>query len=97
MKLVEIDLNNNQFQKVFLELQKNDLISLMNTLRKISKMTWEQVYTDNGLNWEKISSRDEEENLYSFRIGKGFRGTGYRAGNILRIISLHPDHDSAYD
>ncbi len=34
--------------------------------------------------------------LYSFRMGKGFRGIAYRDGLWLRILSLHPDHDSAY-
>ena len=35
--------------------------------------------------------------LYSLRMGKGFRAVAYRQENWLRILTLHPDHDSAYE
>jgi len=61
-------------------------------------MSWEQVYQDSGLNWELIDSRvgPSGQRLYSFRVGKGFRVVALRDGNQLKILSLHPDHDSAY-
>jgi len=61
-------------------------------------MTWQQVYSDNGLKWELIlSQRGPGDNkLYSFRISKGFRRVAYRDGSWLRLLSLHPDHDSVY-
>jgi hypothetical protein len=34
--------------------------------------------------------------LYSFRISQVFRAVAYREGLGLRILTLHPDHDSAY-
>ena len=34
--------------------------------------------------------------LYSLRIGKGFRAVAVRDGDWLRVLTLHPDHDSAY-
>ena len=48
--------------------------------RKLSQMTWEQVYRDAGLNWEAISSRvgPGGARLYSLRMGKGFRAVGFR-------------------
>jgi hypothetical protein len=61
-------------------------------------MTWAQIHSDSGLNWELIRSRRGPggQKLNSFRIDKGFRGVAFRDGAWLAIVSLHPDHDSAY-
>jgi hypothetical protein len=61
-------------------------------------MTWDQVYRDAGLRWEVILSKDgpNGERLYSLRIGKAFRAVAFRDGDWLRLLTLHPDHDSAY-
>jgi hypothetical protein len=69
------------------------------TLKKLSQMTWEQVYHDVGLNWEEICSKKgaEGQKLYSLRIGKGFRAVAFRENAWMRLLSLHPDHDSAYE
>ena len=95
---VKLDLNNHVFQRNLFRLQKNEQLSVLRTLRKISKMSWQQVYQDRGLNWEVISSRSGPHGarLYTFRIGKGFRGVAFREQTWLRILSLHPDHDTAY-
>lgn len=92
---VRLDLNDSEFQADLFGLTKQQQISLLGTLRKLSRMTWDQVYRDPGLRWEAIAS-PEEEQLYSFRIGKSFRAVAFREGDWLRIVSLHPDHDSAY-
>lgn len=95
---VRLDLNSPRFQQDLFDLSKEHQRSVLNTLRKLSKMTWEQVHSDPGLQWEAIRSRTgpDGRKLYSFRIGKGFRGVGFRDESWLTIISLHPDHDSAY-
>jgi hypothetical protein len=95
---VRLDLNNPVFQRQLFALQKNEQLSVLNTLRKVSSMTWQQIYQDSGLKWEAIISRKgpRNERLYSFRIAKGFRGIAFREDSWLRILSLHPDHDSAY-
>lgn len=96
--LVLLDLNNTEFQQKLFTLTKEQQRSVLVTLKKISEMTWDQVYRDVGMNWEAIYSRrgPEGQRLYSLRIGKGFRAVGYREGDWLRLASLHPDHDSAY-
>jgi hypothetical protein len=68
------------------------------TLRKLSEMSWDQVYRDAGLRWEAIHSHvgAKNERLYSLRMGKAFRAVCHRDGEWLRLVSLHPDHDSAY-
>ena len=95
---VQLDLNNPVFQKHLFSLQKKEQLEVLGTLRKLSKMTWNQVYGDRGLNWEVIYSRTgpHGSRLYSFRIGKGFRSVAYREKLWLRILSLHPIHDTAY-
>lgn len=95
---VRLDLNSPRFQQTLFDLSKEQQRSVLNTLRKLSKMTWEQVYSDPGLNWEAIRSRSgpDGRRLYSFRIGKGFRGVGFRDESWLTVTSLHSDHDSAY-
>jgi len=95
---VRLDLNNPVFQRQLFRLSKIEQRNILNTLRKLANMTWQQIYTDYGLKWETILSKKGPggKKLYSFRIGKGFRGIAYRDGSWMRLLSLHPDHDSAY-
>ncbi|RIK71994.1 hypothetical protein DCC62_20930 [candidate division KSB1 bacterium] len=95
---VKLDLNNPVFQKHLFALSKEEQGTVLRTLRKLSQMTWNQVYQDRGLKWELVYSRTGPSGarLYSFRLGKGFRGIAYRDGSWMRILSLHPDHDSTY-
>ena len=97
-QLILLDLNNPVFQRQLFKLTKNDQRNILNTLRKLVNMTWQQVYSDYGLKWEVILSKKGpgDNKLYSFRISKKFRGVAYRDGLWLRLLSLHPDHDSAY-
>ena len=95
---IRLDLNNPVFQRLLFNLSKIDQHNALNTLRKLEKITWQQVYSDHGLKWEAVLSQKGPggNRIYSFRIGKGFRGIAYRDGSWLRLLSLHPDHDSAY-
>ncbi len=98
MAPVQLDLNNPVFQRHLFALQKREQLEVLGTLRKLSKMTWQQVYGDRGLKWERIYSREgpRGSKLYIFRIGRGFRGVAYREKDWLRVLSLHPIHDTAY-
>ena len=95
---IRLDLNNPVFQRELFNLTKSNQRNILNTLRKLANMTWQQVYSDYGLKWEVILSQKgpSGNKLYSFRIGKGFRGVAYRDSLWLRLLSLHPDHDSTY-
>jgi hypothetical protein len=94
---IRLDLNDPEFQDDLFG-PKEQQTSLLGTLRRLSRMTWDQVYRDSGLNWELVISRTgpRGQRLYSFRIGRGFRAIDAREGDSLKIVSLHPDHDSAY-
>jgi len=98
-ELVQLDLNNPVFQKQLFSLQKKEQLAVLGTFRKITQMTWQQLYEDRGLKWEVISSRSGPHNarLYTFRIGKAFRAIAFREKDWLRMLSLHPDHDTAYE
>jgi hypothetical protein len=95
---IRLDLNSPVFQRALFNLTKNDQRNILNTFKKLANMTWRQIYSDRGLKWETILSQKGPKGcrLYTFRISKGFRAIGYRDGGWLRILSLHPDHDSAY-
>lgn len=98
MERIQLDLNQRELQQELFALDKDQRNAVLNTLRRISEMTWEQVYIDRGLKWEAIASRvtSEGKRIYSFRCGKEFRALACRRGNFMRLLSLHPDHDSAY-
>lgn len=53
---VILDLNNEKFQENLFGLQKPERHAATDTLNKVRKLTWSQVYRDNGLKWEKIVS-----------------------------------------
>ena len=96
---VRLDLNNPVFLRNLFALSKEDQRQALTTLGRLFRMTWDQVYRDSGLKWEAIVSQvgPHGGRLYSLRMGKGFRAVAYRQEDWLRILSLHPDHDSAYE
>ena len=95
---VLLDLNSPVFQRDLFALEKREQVALLSTLKRIRAMTWRQVYSDLGLKWEAIHSRQGSggQRLYSLRVSQSFRAVAYRDGDWLRLLSLHPDHDSAY-
>lgn len=97
MSKVLIDMNNRYFQDVLFNIEKIEQRALLNTLRKISKLNWEELYKDKGIRWELITSETSEDiNTYSFRFSQKYRGTAYRNGNYLMLLNLFVDHDGAY-
>lgn len=98
-KLVRLDLNNPEFQKNLLELDKSERNRVLDTLKKILKLEWAQVYRDPGLKWEKITSVRPPmgiDVIYSLRITQARRATAIRAGDFMRLLTVQPDHDTTY-
>lgn len=95
---IKIDMNNPEFQHNFFELEKIEQVALIKTLKKIRQLSWPQLYSDNGLKWETILSKQTStgERIYSFRFSKRYRATALRQADFLRLLTLHIDHDSAY-
>lgn len=51
---VKLDLNNPVFQEQWFALEKTEQLKVLNSLRKLSTLTWQQIYTNPGLKWEQI-------------------------------------------
>ena len=98
MSRILLDLNNPIFQQDLFVLQKSEALAALKILRKVSQLTWEQLYKDQGLKWELIRSKQGKngEKLYSLRITQKCRAVAVREDDYLRFLSLHSDHDSAY-
>ncbi|POZ52554.1 hypothetical protein [Methylovulum psychrotolerans] len=99
MSKVCLDLNNPVFQENLLSLQKPERHAALDALNKIRQMTWQQVYRDNGLKWEKIASIRPPQGidaLYSLRITQSCRAIAYRDGDFIRLLTISSDHDGAY-
>lgn len=96
---VRLDLNNPVFQESLLTLQKLERHAALDTLDKLRQMTWNQVYRDRGLKWEKIVSVKPPpgiDALYSLRITQARRAVACRDGEFVRLLWIAPDHDSTY-
>ena len=96
--MIQLDLNNPEFQENLFTLNKIEAWSVLKTLKLLQVMTWEQIQASKGLRWELILSRQglDGQRLYSMRISQSCRAVAWRDGLWLRLLSLHPDHDSAY-
>ena len=98
-KLVRLDLNSPAFQDVFFHLEQEDLRQVVAALRRLSELDWNSLYRHTGFRWEAIQhlKAPNGSTIYSLRLNQRIRGLAFRDGDFLRFVSLHPDHDSAYD
>ena len=96
---VRLDLNNPQFQDGFFALETAELKQVVASLRRLRQMDWNAVYSHPGLNWEAVEhvKTPNGAKACSIRLSRKIRAIGYRDGDFLRLVSLHPDHDSAYE
>ena len=98
-KKVQLDLNNEIFLDGLSDLDKDERNRVLETLKKIRKMTWDQVYRDPGLKWEKIVSVSPPKGIdamYSLRVTKSRRATAFRYNNLMCLLTVERDHDSTY-
>jgi len=96
---VQLDLNNEVFQENWLGLDRQERNRVTDTLKKLRQLTWSQVYRDQGLKWEKVTSVIPPKGIdaiYTLRITQSRRAIAYRDGNFMRLLTIAPDHDAAY-
>lgn len=96
---VRLDLNNPVFRDNLLTLQKPERHAALDTLNTIRQLTWNPLYRDQGLKWEKITSVRPPKGIdaiYSLRITRARRATAYRDGEFMRLLTVAADHDAAY-
>lgn len=102
---VECDLEFPRMRDELSKLELKELGQVEESVKKIKKMTWDQIYKTSsktqkrGLNWEPIEGQRTAsgKTIASIRISGKFRARVCRDGKFMRFISLHPDHDSAYN
>lgn len=102
-KLVEVDINFPRFLEEFEELETREADQLLKTLSRIERMTWNDIYRSSsktagekrGINYEPLAS-DDDQRIATIRVTLRFRARVCREGAKMILISLHPDHDSAY-
>jgi len=104
-ELVVCNLEFPRVQKELADLENDQFDSVSRSVEKIEEMTWDQIYKTSsrsqkrGLNWEPIDRQKTKsgKSIASIRLSERFRARVCRDGKLMRFISLHPDHDSAYD
>ena len=95
---VRLDLNSPEFQDVFFRLELSELTQVVGSLRRLRELDWNTLYRHPGFKWEAIRHirTPNGATAYSLRLSERIRAIAYRDGDFLRLVSLHPDHDSAY-
>lgn len=93
-----LDLNSPAFLDVFLRLGPADLAQVATTLDRLRRLDWPALYRHAGFRWEAVDHvpTPTGAKAHSVRLSRKIRAIGYRDGDYLRLVSLHPDHDSAY-
>ena len=96
---IRLDLNNPVLQEQLLTLQKLKRHAALDTLNKIRQLTWNQLYRDQSIKWEKITSIKPPvviDTVYSLRISQSRRATAHRDGDFMRLLTIASDHDASY-
>lgn len=96
---VRLDLNSPEFQDVLFRLESAELKQVVASLSRLRQIDWNTLYQQTGFRWEAMQHlrAPNGAGVYSLRLSQKVRAVAYRDGDFLRLISLHPDHDSAYE
>jgi hypothetical protein len=96
---IRLDLNSPEFLDVFFSLQADELKQVVASLRRLRVLDWNSLYRHTGFRWEAIEHLKAPggAKVHSLRLSQRIRALAFREGDFLRLISLHPEHDSAYE
>lgn len=96
---IRLDLNSPEFLQVFFSLESAELKQVVTSLRRLQGMDWNVLYRHAGFRWEAIGhlKAPNGATVYSLRLSQRIRALAFRQGEFLRFVSLHPEHDSAYE
>ncbi|MGD1104441.1 MAG: hypothetical protein ABSA59_20525 [Terriglobia bacterium] len=96
---IRLDLNSPEFLEVFFFLESSELRQVVASLRRLHGLNWNDLYRHRGFRWEAIEhlKGPNGATVYSLRLSQRIRALAFREGEFLRFISLHPEHDSAYE
>lgn len=88
-----LDLNFPGFQSELFGLDNADAKKVFKIFRKLTGITWNEVFRDHGLKWEELKSADGK---FTIRLSQSYRAVVVRDGPFMRFQALHKDHDGAY-
>jgi hypothetical protein len=96
---VRLDLNSPEVQDVLFRLTAEQLKQVVAALGRLRALHSHELYSHSGFQWEHIAHLKGPggASVHSLRLSQRIRTIGYRDGDFLRLVSLHPDHDSAYE
>jgi hypothetical protein len=96
---IRLDLNSPEVQDGFFRLETDDLKQVVASLRRLRQLDWNTLYRHTGFRWEALEHlrAPNGARVYSLRLSQRIRAVAFRDGDFLRLISLHPDHDSGYE
>ena len=85
--------------EVFFRLELAELKQVVASLRRLRALEWNVLYRHPGFQWEAVRHLRAPNGApaHSLRLSQKVRAVAYRDGEFLRVVSLHPDHDSAYE
>ena len=90
---VLLDLNFPSFQSELFGLDVSEAKKVFKTFKKLTSMTWNEVFRDHGLKWEEVKS---VAGKFTVRLSQSCRAVVTRDGRFMRFQALHQDHDGAY-
>lgn len=80
----------------FSDIQTQEQDLFIDTFRKVEKLTWNQIYSDDGLKYKEYHGQLSEsfrgKNTYKFRASQKIRCHGYRENNLFVVIGFEVDH-----
>lgn len=97
-----VDLNNPEFLRSWFSLRdKNESARVLNTLEKVTQLTWAQVYHDSDLKWERITHPPLPfpagiAAVYSIRVTQARRAIVFRDQQAMRFLLIAGAHDATY-
>ncbi len=92
MTRLRLNLNNPESLGPWFRLERQERNELFTTLTKLHAMTWEQVFADRGLRWERLLSRQGTKGgaLYTIRVTAKFRAVARRDDDWTRSAHVAP-------
>ncbi len=105
---VKTDTNFPRFLKDFDSLTIPEQENVISSIDKVEEMTWRMVYLTSskgrnkrGINWEPTKNPKQftcqNHHIATIRVTLKHRARVYRDEVFMVFLSLHPDHDSAYE
>jgi hypothetical protein len=96
---IRLDLNSPEFLDVFFRLGPTELKQVVASLRRLQGLDLNLLYRHSGFRWEAIEhlTAPSGAKVYSLRLSQRIRALAFQDGEFLRFVSLHPEHNSAYE